>query len=306
MPEAKRRPYKELSLVQLRSFCAVCDRRSYAAAARALLLTSPAVWEQVRGLERHYGARLFDRDGSGVRPTVQGERLLALVRPHLAGLEAMRDVLQQEDGADPLWLTLVTNLRLLAEEISRAARRFRARHSGTRLRLIYTGIDEVEPRRGGRRPHAGAGTGPSAAAGRRLRARRGGVVFAGRAEPSPTHALPGAATGVDRAAPARPRRAGGVLPPPGGRGAAPPRPDRRSGYSGGNEQRRVHVFKRPCRARGRHNGRHRARAALPRARRPAADPVVRPGPRRLLVEARRVRPAGAAGARGRARCSVGR
>lgn len=146
MPESKRRPYKELSLVQLRSFCAVCDRRSYAAAARALLLTSPAVWEQVRGLERHYGARLLERDGAGVRPTVQGERLLALVRPHLAGLESMRDVLQQEDGAPPRWMTLVTNLRVLAEEISRAAGRFRSRHPDTRLRLFYTGIDEVEPR----------------------------------------------------------------------------------------------------------------------------------------------------------------
>lgn len=146
MPESKRRPYKELSLVQLRSFCAVCDRRSYAAAARALLLTSPAVWEQVRGLERHYGARLLERDGAGVRPTVQGERLLSLVRPHLSGLETTRDVLQQEDGAAPRWMTLLTNLRVLAEEISRAARHFRARHPGTRLRLFYTGIDDVEPR----------------------------------------------------------------------------------------------------------------------------------------------------------------
>jgi DNA-binding transcriptional LysR family regulator len=146
MPESKRRPYEDLSLTQLRSFCAVCDRRGYAAAARVLLLTSPAVWEQVRGLERHYGGPLVERDGAGVRPTARGARLLDLVRPILAGLDAARDVLRQEDGATPARLTLVTNLRVLSEEVSRAARRFRDRYPGTRLRLLYTGIDEVEPR----------------------------------------------------------------------------------------------------------------------------------------------------------------
>ncbi|HEY1375716.1 MAG TPA: LysR family transcriptional regulator [Gemmataceae bacterium] len=146
MPGPKRRPYKDLSLTQLRSFCAVCDGGGYAAAARALFLTSPAVWEQVQGLERHYGGRLLERDGAKVRPTALGERLLDLVRPLLAGLAATRDVIQQEDGSAPRRLTLVTNLRVLAEEVSRAARRFRARYPGTRLRLFYTGIDEVEPR----------------------------------------------------------------------------------------------------------------------------------------------------------------
>ncbi len=143
---AKRRPYKDLSLAQLRSFCAVCDRRGYAAAARALLLTSPAVWEQVHGLEAYFGVRLVERDGAGVKPTARGERLLELVRPILAGLDATRDVLQQEAGAAPRQVTLVSNLRVLTEEISRAARRFRDRYPDTALRLFYTGIEEVEPR----------------------------------------------------------------------------------------------------------------------------------------------------------------
>jgi DNA-binding transcriptional LysR family regulator len=142
----KRRGYKDLSLTQLRSFAAVCLHRGYAAAARVLHLTSPAVWEQMQALERHYGVRLLERHGGGVRPTVQGERLLELIRPVLAGLDATRHVLQQEAGSAPKQLTLVTNLRVLTDELSRAARRFRDRHPGTRLRLFYTGIEEVEPR----------------------------------------------------------------------------------------------------------------------------------------------------------------
>ena len=61
MTTRPRRPYKELSLTQLRSFCAVCQQGGYAAAARGLLLTGPAVWEQLQALERYYGVRLLER-----------------------------------------------------------------------------------------------------------------------------------------------------------------------------------------------------------------------------------------------------
>src|SRR5579875_1386403 len=101
MSQRRSRPYKEISLVQLRSFCAVCERGGYAAAARELHLTGPAVWEQVQGLERHYGVRLLERHGAGVRPTVHGRRLLEMIRPLLAGLDSTRGVLQQVDGTIP-------------------------------------------------------------------------------------------------------------------------------------------------------------------------------------------------------------
>src|SRR5262245_53860177 len=84
MPDPARRSYKDLSLAQLRSFCAVCRRGGYAAAARELLLTSPAVWEQMQALERHYGRRLLERRGNAVRPTAEGEHLLEMVGPLLA------------------------------------------------------------------------------------------------------------------------------------------------------------------------------------------------------------------------------
>ena len=44
MSDVRRRSYKDLTLPQLRSFCEVCRLGSYAAAARQLLLTTPAVW----------------------------------------------------------------------------------------------------------------------------------------------------------------------------------------------------------------------------------------------------------------------
>src|SRR4051794_6180300 len=145
MTARKRRSYKEPSLAQLRSFCAVCRSGGYAAAARELLVTSPAVWEQMQGLEAYYGVVLLERHGPGVRPTVHGQRLLELIRPLLAGVDSTRELLQQEDGALPRQLTLVTNLRVLVEEVSRAMCVFHRRYPAVRLRVDYTSIDEVEP-----------------------------------------------------------------------------------------------------------------------------------------------------------------
>jgi DNA-binding transcriptional LysR family regulator len=146
MSPRKRRSYKEASLSQFRGFCEVCRRGGYAAAARELMLTSPAVWEQMQALEHHYGMKLLERAGPGVRPTVHGKRLLELIRPLLAGIDSTREVLQQEDGTLPRQLVLVTNLRVLVEEISGAMRTFQRRYPAIRLGIYYTGSDEVEPR----------------------------------------------------------------------------------------------------------------------------------------------------------------
>jgi DNA-binding transcriptional LysR family regulator len=141
MSDNRRISFKDVTLTQLRSFSEVCRLGGYAAAAREVLLTTPAVWEQVRALERHYGRRLIQRQASGVAATVEGQRLLEMVRPLLAGLDSARDVLRQQADQLPEWLTLVTNLRVLTEEISRGLRAFQRRYAQVRLRVIYTGND---------------------------------------------------------------------------------------------------------------------------------------------------------------------
>jgi LysR family cys regulon transcriptional activator len=69
-----------------------------------------------------------------------------MVRPLLAGLDSTREVLQQQGGAVPDQLTLVTNLRVLVEEVSQALRRFQRRYPRVRVRVFYTDLAEVEPR----------------------------------------------------------------------------------------------------------------------------------------------------------------
>ena len=133
----------DLSLQQLISFQLVCRLGSYAAAARELYLTTPAVWEQIRLLERYFGAKLFERSGNGVKPTRSGEQLLRIVSPTLTSLESARALLQQASGASPEKLTLATNLRVFAAEISSAIRDFQTRYANCKIDLRFTGGEEI-------------------------------------------------------------------------------------------------------------------------------------------------------------------
>lgn len=137
-------PIVDLSLAQLRSFCVVARLGSYAAAARELKLTSPAVWEQIHGLERHYQRRLVIRRGNGVVLTSEGRHLLDLLMPLLAGLNSTREALDEAAGHAPELLTVATNLRVLAEEIAEALGHFQTQQPELRLRLIFTGNDVDE------------------------------------------------------------------------------------------------------------------------------------------------------------------
>jgi DNA-binding transcriptional LysR family regulator len=65
-----------VELHHLRTFREVVRERSFTAAARNLLLTQPAVSQQVKALETELGERLLHRDGRDVRPTDAGRVLL--------------------------------------------------------------------------------------------------------------------------------------------------------------------------------------------------------------------------------------
>ena len=53
--------YKDLQLTPLRSFCLVAREGNFSKAAKALKLSTSAVWQQVRSLERTLKAPLLRR-----------------------------------------------------------------------------------------------------------------------------------------------------------------------------------------------------------------------------------------------------
>ncbi|MBL0373363.1 LysR family transcriptional regulator [Rhizobium sp. KVB221] len=86
-----------MELRQLRHLVAVARFSGFGAAANHLNLTQPALSKSVRTLEHSIGVRLLERDPSGVRPTIYGERLieygkliLALTQEAEIEIDAMR------------------------------------------------------------------------------------------------------------------------------------------------------------------------------------------------------------------------
>ena len=66
-----------MDIRQLRSFVAVAHALSFSRAALQLHLSQPALSTQIKGLEEHLGAKLFERNRRTVRLTPAGSALLA-------------------------------------------------------------------------------------------------------------------------------------------------------------------------------------------------------------------------------------
>src|SRR4051812_46486755 len=81
--------YKGIQLAQLRSFCLAAIHGNFSAAAKTLGLSKPAVWQQVRALERELKVTLLRRRGRAVETTAEGRLLLELVQPHVSGLDSL-------------------------------------------------------------------------------------------------------------------------------------------------------------------------------------------------------------------------
>ncbi|MEV5173839.1 LysR family transcriptional regulator [Streptomyces flaveolus] len=74
----------QMELRELRAFIAVAEERGMSAAARRLHVSQSALSQTVSGLERQLGLKLLIRTNTGVRPTEEGEALLAEARAVIA------------------------------------------------------------------------------------------------------------------------------------------------------------------------------------------------------------------------------
>lgn len=92
---------------QMEIFVAVAEERGFAAAARRLQQSAPAVTRAVAGLESHLGVRLLNRTTRYVRATEAGERYLEDARRILAELEAAEEAAAGVN-AEPRGLLSVT------------------------------------------------------------------------------------------------------------------------------------------------------------------------------------------------------
>lgn len=80
---------------EMTAFVAIAERSSFAKAAVHLGVSRSTLSETIRGLEEKLGVRLLNRTTRSVALTEVGERLLAELRPALAGFEAAVESINQ-------------------------------------------------------------------------------------------------------------------------------------------------------------------------------------------------------------------
>jgi DNA-binding transcriptional LysR family regulator len=118
----------------------VAERGSFSAAAKALLLTQPAVSRQINGLEAQLRVPLFRREARGIALTAAGEAAVQLARGIVARLDAfeatMRTFTDVESGRLRVGGFASVNTSFLPEAI----RRFNAEHPSVSITL-----DHVDP-----------------------------------------------------------------------------------------------------------------------------------------------------------------
>jgi DNA-binding transcriptional LysR family regulator len=119
-------------------FVAVADRRSFAAAARALNLSRSIATRYVSELESELGVQLLVRTTRLVAPTVAGQLYLERIRGVLDELDKANEFVRQHQEAIRGVLRLSAPLSLGLRFLPGAIARFRALHPHVDLKLNLT------------------------------------------------------------------------------------------------------------------------------------------------------------------------
>ncbi len=133
---------RNATLRQLRVFESAARHLSLTRAAEELHLTAPAVSIQVRQLEGHAGAELFERAGRRLRLTQEGEEVLRHARGILGHIRGAEEALAELDtlGRGLLDVAVINAGDHFFPWIVAA---FRERHPGIRVRITVQNRDEL-------------------------------------------------------------------------------------------------------------------------------------------------------------------
>lgn len=122
----------------LQAFCQTARLGSVSRAALALSLSQPAVTLQLQALERDLGIKLFERSGRRLVPTAEGERLYALARPLVEGIDGLDAAFRQQiGGSDAGQLAVAAGSTTLLYLLPGIVDAFRERQPEVRLSLHH-------------------------------------------------------------------------------------------------------------------------------------------------------------------------
>jgi DNA-binding transcriptional LysR family regulator len=132
-----------LTLDQLRTFIAAADEGSFSAAGRKLKRAQSVVSQTLANLEAQLGVKLFDRSARYPRLTEEGRSLLADARSvadNMDGFKARARAMRE--GLEPE-LSVVVDVMLPMEALTRAAAHSRKTYPHTPLRLYVEALGGV-------------------------------------------------------------------------------------------------------------------------------------------------------------------
>lgn len=131
------------SLPDLRAFIAVAQAQSFAAAAKALHLSQPALSRRIAKLEDTLGVRLLDRTTRSVELTALGRdfqrQLGAIVDQLDQSVAGLRDIASRSAGE----VTVGCVFSAVHSFLPAVIRRYRARFPQIQVRILEEGADEV-------------------------------------------------------------------------------------------------------------------------------------------------------------------
>jgi DNA-binding transcriptional LysR family regulator len=132
----RRNRYKDVQLVQLRSFCLAATEGNFSGAAKMLGLSRAGVWQHVRALEQKLGLTLVRRRGRAVELTPEGRVVFDLVLPHVNGLDSLERLAETRRVELPQQLTVTSSPYLFVHHLRQLVQEFSAAHAAVRLRLL--------------------------------------------------------------------------------------------------------------------------------------------------------------------------
>ncbi len=124
-----------VNLRHLRAWLAVVDEGSVTAAARRLLISQPALSQQLRGLERFFGSELLERMHRGVQPTPHGRALLDDARATLVAATRLTRQARSLAGFEAGVLEIATLPTLVDATLLEPIRRWHREHLNVAIRL---------------------------------------------------------------------------------------------------------------------------------------------------------------------------
>jgi DNA-binding transcriptional LysR family regulator len=132
-----------LTLDQLRTFIAAVDEGSFSAAGRKLRRAQSVVSQTLANLEAQLGVKLFDRSARYPKLTEEGRSLLADARSVADNVDGFKArARSMREGLEPE-LSVVVDVMLPMEALTRAATHSRERYPHTPLRLYVEALGGV-------------------------------------------------------------------------------------------------------------------------------------------------------------------